>query len=195
MVPGVILCNLWYFSSIQVTETKSKVLLFASVWAVLVLRWHNSVIFLSHILNATEFSEISKYSLSPCFLAKQTKKCFEMWSAACDCFKISLDVYVKHSFFLLEDVNAGLSLNAIWNEKEYSLTSYLQCRNCVIQSISACPLIGAEVTHFNNKVQSQVSKLGYYVYWNDCWIICIQIPFLQMVEWFFFPSLVVYAFI
>ncbi|XP_062473135.1 Fanconi anemia group J protein isoform X1 [Pezoporus occidentalis] len=55
-----------------------------------------------------------------------------------------------------EDLNASLSLNAVWNEKEYSLTSYLQCRSCVIQSISPCPLIGAEVIHFNNKVQSWV---------------------------------------
>ncbi|KAM9615547.1 uncharacterized protein ACIBXB_021945 [Morphnus guianensis] len=55
-----------------------------------------------------------------------------------------------------DDLNASLSLNAIWNEKEYSLTSYLQCRSCVIQSISPCPLIGAEVIHFNNKVQSWV---------------------------------------
>ncbi|XP_054250330.1 Fanconi anemia group J protein [Indicator indicator] len=55
-----------------------------------------------------------------------------------------------------EDLNASLSLNAIWNEKEHSLTSYLQCRSCVIQSASPCPLIGAEVTHFSNKVQSWV---------------------------------------
>ncbi|XP_040506023.1 Fanconi anemia group J protein homolog isoform X1 [Gallus gallus] len=52
--------------------------------------------------------------------------------------------------------NASLSLNAVWNEKEYSLTSYLQCRNCLVQSVSPCPLIGAEVTHFSNKAQSWV---------------------------------------
>ncbi|XP_071621132.1 Fanconi anemia group J protein isoform X1 [Heliangelus exortis] len=55
-----------------------------------------------------------------------------------------------------EDLDDSLSLNALWNEKEYSLTSYLQCRSCVIQSTSLCPLIGAEVTHFSNKVQSWV---------------------------------------
>ncbi|KAM6403059.1 Fanconi anemia group J protein [Rhynochetos jubatus] len=55
-----------------------------------------------------------------------------------------------------EDLNAKLSLNAIWNEKAYSLTSYLQCRSCVTQSISPCPLIGAKVTYFNNKVKSWV---------------------------------------
>ncbi|KAM6337916.1 uncharacterized protein FN964_012308 [Alca torda] len=61
-----------------------------------------------------------------------------------------------------EDLNASLSLNAIWNEKEYSLTSYLQCRSCVIQSVSPCPLIGAEVTHFNNKVHSWVSQISLF---------------------------------
>ncbi|KAL9826365.1 uncharacterized protein GJ701_013809 [Geothlypis trichas] len=56
----------------------------------------------------------------------------------------------------VKDLNGSLSLNAIWNEKESSLTSYLQCRSCVLQSISPSPLIGAEVTHFSNKVQSWV---------------------------------------
>ncbi|XP_074413408.1 uncharacterized protein LOC102062210 [Zonotrichia albicollis] len=56
----------------------------------------------------------------------------------------------------VKDLNGSLSLNALWNEKESSLTSYLQCRSCVLHSISPSPLIGAEVTHFSNKVQSWV---------------------------------------
>ncbi|KAM6296812.1 Fanconi anemia group J protein [Aegotheles albertisi] len=68
--------------------------------------------------------------------------------------KETLKVY--HMPVKSEDLNATLSLNAIWNQKEYSLTSYLQCRSCVIKSVSPCPLIGAEVTHFNNNVQSWV---------------------------------------
>ncbi|XP_017586370.1 PREDICTED: uncharacterized protein LOC108445887, partial [Corvus brachyrhynchos] len=71
----------------------------------------------------------------------------------------------------VKDSNDSLSLNAIWNEKESSLTSYLQCRSCVLQSISPCPLIGAEVTHFRNKVQSWVSQIGLFCIikcsWND----------------------------
>ncbi|XP_058674034.1 Fanconi anemia group J protein [Ammospiza caudacuta] len=57
----------------------------------------------------------------------------------------------------VKDLNGSLSLNALWNEKESSLTSYLQCRSCVLQSISPSPLIGAEVTHFSNKVQSWIA--------------------------------------
>ncbi|XP_050784724.1 Fanconi anemia group J protein isoform X2 [Gopherus flavomarginatus] len=53
-----------------------------------------------------------------------------------------------------EDLDTGLSLNAIWNVKECSVTSYLQCRNCVIWSISPCPLIGAEISDLNNSAQS-----------------------------------------
>ncbi|XP_072793406.1 Fanconi anemia group J protein isoform X4 [Taeniopygia guttata] len=66
--------------------------------------------------------------------------------------KETLEVYQMP----VKDLNGSLSLNAIWNEKESSLTSYLQCRSCVLQSISPSPLIGAEVTHFSNKVQSWV---------------------------------------
>nr|XP_030143870.3 Fanconi anemia group J protein isoform X4 [Taeniopygia guttata] len=66
--------------------------------------------------------------------------------------KETLEVYQMP----VKDLNGSLSLNATWNEKESSLTSYLQCRSCVLQSISPSPLIGAEVTHFSNKVQSWV---------------------------------------
>lgn len=91
-------------------------------------------------------------------------KC-KLWSFIC--FKKSLDAYVKHFFFFfLKDWNAGLSLNAVWNEKEYSMTSYLQCRSCAIQSTSPCPLIGAEVTHFDNKVKSWVSQISLFCILN-----------------------------
>uniref|UniRef100_A0A674HPB5 DNA 5'-3' helicase n=1 Tax=Taeniopygia guttata TaxID=59729 RepID=A0A674HPB5_TAEGU len=72
--------------------------------------------------------------------------------------KETLEVYQMP----VKDLNGSLSLNATWNEKESSLTSYLQCRSCVLQSISPSPLIGAEVTHFSNKVQSWVSQISLF---------------------------------
>ncbi|KAM7033415.1 Fanconi anemia group J protein isoform 2-T3 [Acridotheres tristis] len=69
----------------------------------------------------------------------------------------------------VEDLNGSLSLNAIWNEKESSLTSYLQCRSCVLQSISPSPLIGAEVTHFSNEMQSWVSQISSFCVIKESW--------------------------
>ncbi|XP_027554474.1 Fanconi anemia group J protein homolog, partial [Neopelma chrysocephalum] len=68
-----------------------------------------------------------------------------------------------------EDLHGSLSLNALWDEKECSLTSYLQCRSCVTRASSPCPLIGAEVTHFSNKVQSWVWLLPSSV--HSCWLL------------------------
>ncbi|XP_074079656.1 Fanconi anemia group J protein [Macrotis lagotis] len=55
-----------------------------------------------------------------------------------------------------EGMETGLSLNAIWNMKECSLTTYLQCRNCINQSLFPCPLIGAEITDPRNSAESRV---------------------------------------
>ncbi|CAN0055607.1 unnamed protein product, partial [Rangifer tarandus platyrhynchus] len=49
----------------------------------------------------------------------------------------------------------GLSLNAIWNMKECSLTSYLQCRNCINQSLFPCLLIGVEISDPRNLAESR----------------------------------------
>ena len=54
-------------------------------------------------------------------------------------------------------METGLSLKAIWNMKECSLTSYLQCRNCINQSLFPCPLIGAEISDLRNIAESRVS--------------------------------------
>ncbi|XP_032563587.1 Fanconi anemia group J protein isoform X2 [Chiroxiphia lanceolata] len=88
-------------------------------------------------------------------------------AASLSCLKETLKVYqmpVKS-----EDLHGSLSLNALWDEKECSLTSYLQCRSCVTQASSPCPLIGAEVTHFTNKVQSWVWLLPSAV--HSCWLL------------------------
>lgn len=54
-------------------------------------------------------------------------------------------------------METGLSVNAIWNMKECSLTRYLQCRNCINQSPFPCLLIGAEISHPRNIAESRVS--------------------------------------
>lgn len=54
-------------------------------------------------------------------------------------------------------METGLSLNAIWNMEECSLTIYLQCRNCINQSLFLCPLIGAEISDPRNLAESRVS--------------------------------------
>lgn len=41
--------------------------------------------------------------------------------------------------------------------KECSLTSSLQCRNCINQYLFPCPLIGAEVSDSRNIAESRVS--------------------------------------
>ncbi|KYO32220.1 Fanconi anemia group J protein isoform B [Alligator mississippiensis] len=60
-----------------------------------------------------------------------------------------------------EDVDTGLSLNAIWNMKEYSLTSYLQCRTCVVRAVSPCPLVGAEIMDFSHNAQPWIGAHYY----------------------------------
>lgn len=55
-------------------------------------------------------------------------------------------------------METGLSLNAIWNMKEYSLTSYLQCRN---ESLFPCPLTGAEISDPRHIAESRVSLYSF----------------------------------
>lgn len=64
---------------------------------------------------------------------------------------------MKGLFKFFVGMEKGLSLNAIWNMKECSLTSYLQCRNCINQSLFPCLLIGAEISDPRNLAESRVS--------------------------------------
>ncbi|XP_007894870.2 Fanconi anemia group J protein [Callorhinchus milii] len=54
----------------------------------------------------------------------------------------------------------GLTLNATWNSQESSLTTYLQCRNCVSQLTPHCSLIGAEIIQLKNVPQPKVKSIG-----------------------------------
>ncbi|XP_067866827.1 Fanconi anemia group J protein isoform X3 [Heterodontus francisci] len=53
----------------------------------------------------------------------------------------------------------GLSLNAIWNSQECTLTSYLQCRNCVSQSNPQCLLVGAEIIQLKNFGKPKITQV------------------------------------
>lgn len=63
-------------------------------------------------------------------------------------------------------MQTGLSLNAIWNMKECSLTSYLQCRNCINQSLFPCPLTGTGINHTRSIAESQVSFYTFFLKFN-----------------------------
>lgn len=61
-------------------------------------------------------------------------------------------------------MQTGLSLNAIWNSKDCSVTSYFQCRSCATQEQAHCYLMGAEILDLRANAKQQVGNHMIYTH-------------------------------
>ncbi|XP_058857191.1 uncharacterized protein LOC117963269 [Acipenser ruthenus] len=71
--------------------------------------------------------------------------------------------HLKHNLQVYEvpgtarqSMQTGLSLNAIWNSKDCSVTSYFQCRSCLTKEQAHCYLMGAEILDLRANAKQQI---------------------------------------